>query len=64
MYSLMNYAEIALGTWYPMGGMHEIVKAMVELAHEKGVQINYEEEVQELVIKDVLEEQEDDQREC
>ncbi|MDQ1086547.1 NAD(P)/FAD-dependent oxidoreductase [Siphonobacter sp. SORGH_AS_1065] len=52
MYSLMNYAEIALGTWYPMGGMHEIVKAMVQLAHEKGVQINYEEEVQELVIKD------------
>ncbi len=50
MYSLMNYAEIALGTWYPMGGMHEIVKAMVKLAEEKGVQINYEEEVQELVI--------------
>lgn len=52
MYSLMNYAEIALGTWYPMGGMHEIVKAMVQLAQEKGVQINYEEEVQELVIKE------------
>ncbi|MGA0560429.1 phytoene desaturase family protein [Larkinella sp. VNQ87] len=39
MYSLMNYAEISMGTWYPMGGMHEIVKAMVKLAEEKGVKI-------------------------
>lgn len=39
MYSLMNYAEITMGTWYPMGGMHEIVKAMVSLAEEKGVKI-------------------------
>ncbi|GAB3810078.1 phytoene desaturase family protein [Spirosoma humi] len=39
MYSLMNYAEMALGTWYPMGGMYEIVKAMVSLAEEKGVKI-------------------------
>ncbi|MVM30711.1 phytoene desaturase [Spirosoma sp. HMF4905] len=39
MYSLMNYAEMALGTWYPMGGMHELVKAMVSLAEEKGVKI-------------------------
>ena len=37
LYSLMNYGEMALGTWYPMGGMHEIVKAMVSLAEEKGV---------------------------
>ncbi|MFD2572516.1 phytoene desaturase family protein [Spirosoma soli] len=39
MYSMMNYAEMAMGTWYPMGGMHEIVKAMVSLAEEKGVKI-------------------------
>lgn len=45
MYSLMNYAEIKLGTWYPMGGMHEIVKGMVELAQSKGVQIRYQAEV-------------------
>jgi phytoene desaturase len=40
LYSLMNYADIALGTWYPMGGMHEIVKGMVKLAEEKGVNIH------------------------
>ena len=48
MYSLMNYAEIALGTWYPMGGMHEIVKAMVSLAEEKGVKILLNQTVQKI----------------
>jgi phytoene desaturase len=38
LYSLMNYAEMAKGTWYPMGGMHEIIKGMISLAKEKGVQ--------------------------
>ncbi len=40
LYSLMNYADTKLGTWYPMGGMHEIVKAMVALAEEKGVEMH------------------------
>ncbi len=35
MYSLMNYAEISMGTWYPMGGMHEIVKGMVALPKKR-----------------------------
>lgn len=37
LYSLMNYADLQLGTWYPMGGMHKIVEGMVSLAEEKGV---------------------------
>ncbi len=45
LYSLMNYADMALGTWYPDGGMNEIVKAMVKLAEEKGVEIKLGEEV-------------------
>jgi phytoene desaturase len=45
MYSLMNYAEITMGTWYPMGGMHKIVEGMVRLAEEKGVKIHYNQEV-------------------
>lgn len=39
MYSLMNYADLALGTWYPKGGMHKIVEGMVKLAEEMGVKI-------------------------
>ena len=45
MYSLMNYADIALGTWYPLGGMHKIVEGMVALAKEQGVQILLDQEV-------------------
>jgi phytoene desaturase len=52
LYSLMNYAEIALGTWYPMGGMHEIVKAMVALAEEKGVNMQFNEAVKYIIVED------------
>ena len=50
LYSLMNYADIALGTWYPMGGMHKIVEGMVSLAEEQGVNIIYNAEVKSLDI--------------
>jgi len=50
MYSLMNYAEMAMGTWYPMGGMYEIVKAMVSLAEEKGVKLLLNQNVQKVDI--------------
>lgn len=45
LYSLMNYADLALGTWYPMGGMNEIVKAMVSVASEQGVKFRLNTEV-------------------
>lgn len=51
LYSLMNYADIALGTWYPKGGMHEIIAGMVSLAEEKGVKIRYDAEVEEIEIE-------------
>ncbi len=37
LYSLMNYADIKLGTWYPMGGMYEIIKAFEKICTEQGV---------------------------
>lgn len=39
LYSLMNYADIKLGTWYPEGGMKAVVDGMVELARDQGVKI-------------------------
>ncbi|MDF2156363.1 phytoene desaturase family protein [Algoriphagus sp. CAU 1675] len=54
LYSLMNYADIALGTWYPKKGMHEIISGMVALAEEKGVQIRYDAEVEEIEIENGL----------
>ncbi|PRY12714.1 phytoene desaturase [Pontibacter ummariensis] len=52
LYSLMNYADISLGTWYPMGGMHRIVEAMVSLAEEKGVRLLYNQDVQRLEVEE------------
>jgi phytoene desaturase len=50
LYSLMNYADMSLGTWYPMGGMHKIVEAMVSVAKEKGVKFIYNAEVVKLEV--------------
>ncbi len=41
LYSLMNYADVKLGTWYPQGGMYKIVEAMYSLAKELGVQFEF-----------------------
>ena len=48
LYSLMNYADIKLGTWYPQGGMHQIIQAMVRLAESLGVVIKYNHEVKNI----------------
>lgn len=45
LYSLMNYADIKGGTWYPKGGMHEIVKGMQRLAEDLGVRFEFNNEV-------------------
>jgi phytoene desaturase len=48
LYSLMNYADMSLGTWYPMGGMFKIVEGMVTLARELGVDIQLDSEVERI----------------
>ena len=45
LYSLMNYADIKLGTWYPEGGMYKVVEAMINLAKEEGVKFYSGEDV-------------------
>jgi len=50
LYSLMNYADMKLGTWYPMGGMHKIIEGFASLAEELGVNIKLGEEVTEVII--------------
>ena len=54
LYSLMNYADMALGTWYPMGGMYRIVDAMVQLAGEQGVNFQLSSTVQRLEMNGFL----------
>ena len=50
LYSLMNYADIKGGTWFPKGGMYQIVQAMYDLAVELGVRFCFEQDVKEIVI--------------
>jgi phytoene desaturase len=45
LYSLMNYADIQLGTWYPMGGMYSFFEAFETIAREQGVEILTDHEV-------------------
>lgn len=45
LYNMMNHADFVLGTWYPMGGMHELSKAMGQVAEKAGVKIHLNEEV-------------------
>ncbi len=51
LYSLMNYADIKLGTWYPKGGMFKIVEAMTSLAEELGVKFYCNHEVIEIKVE-------------
>jgi len=51
LYSLMNHADIVMGTWYPQGGMVRIVDGMVELAESMGVSFHYEAEVDRIGIE-------------
>ncbi|MEM1121725.1 MAG: FAD-dependent oxidoreductase, partial [Bacteroidota bacterium] len=51
LYSLMNYAGLKLGTWYPMGGFHKIVEGMERIAREQGVNIYKNEPVTQLAVQ-------------
>ena len=51
LYSMMNYADMKLGTWYPMGGMVEIVKAMKAVAEGLGVTFQFNEPVEQLLVE-------------
>jgi phytoene desaturase len=51
LYSLMNYADIKLGTWYPDGGMHKIVEGMTSLAKSLGVKFHLNTEVTKLNVE-------------
>ena len=37
LYTMMNYSALVQGTWYPKGGMYQIVNGMKELAGSLGV---------------------------
>lgn len=52
LYSLMNHADIDLGTWYPLGGMGKVMDAMQRIAEEQGAVIRTSEPVKRIIVKD------------
>jgi phytoene desaturase len=45
LYSLMNYADIQGGTWYPQGGIYSVVDAIYQVAVDQGVKFLFGQEV-------------------
>jgi phytoene desaturase (3,4-didehydrolycopene-forming) len=37
-YSLLQYTELAEGIWYPVGGFHRVIEALVEVGQRLGVE--------------------------
>lgn len=51
LYSLLGYADVNLGIWYPIGGFGSIVNAFENINKEYGVKIYKNEPVEEIIIK-------------
>ena len=49
LYSLMNYAGLKLGTWYPKGGFGKTVEAMKYIAEQHGVNFHFNAEVEKII---------------
>lgn len=54
LYSLMNYAGLKLGTWYPQGGFAKIIEGMAAVAREGGTKFHTNAPVEKIVIEDGL----------
>lgn len=50
LYSLMNYAGLKLGTWYPQGGFGKVIDAIAKIASQNGTKISVNAPVQEILV--------------
>jgi len=54
LYSLMNYAGLKLGTWYPIGGFGKVIEAMTKVAEINGTTFHFNAPVEKIVIENDL----------
>jgi phytoene desaturase len=47
-FSMMPYAELAHGVWYPKGGMYSIVETLTDLARQAGVEFSFNSTVERI----------------
>lgn len=51
LYSLMNYAGLKLGTWYPVGGFGKVVDAMKTVCEKFGVKFHFSRNIERIEIE-------------
>jgi phytoene desaturase len=51
LYSLMNYAALNLGTWYPQGGFGKVVDSIVEIACSQGTEFYFNSPVEKIIVE-------------
>ncbi|KAI7626457.1 Phytoene [Hortaea werneckii] len=51
-YSLLQYTELAEGIWYPVGGFHRVVQALVDVGERKGVEFRLGTAVERIVLSE------------
>ena len=51
LYSLMNYAGLKLGTWYPVGGFGKVIDAMMKVAENNGTNFHLNAPVEKIEIE-------------
>ncbi len=51
LFSLMNHADMTLGTWYPEGGMGAVVQAFADVARRQGADLRCDAPVSRIVIR-------------
>jgi len=48
LYSLMNYAELKLGTWYPQGGFGKVIDGFMAIARKNGVHFHFDSPIKKI----------------
>lgn len=51
LYSLMNYAGLKLGTWYPKGGFGKVVAAVKQVAEKNGASFHFNAPVDRIIVE-------------
>lgn len=51
-YSLLQYTELAEGIWYPVGGFHRVVEALVKIGEREGVDFRMETAVKKILLSE------------
>ena len=51
LYSLMNYAGLKLGTWYPIGGFGKVVESIEQICKKQGTTFHFNSPVQKIIVE-------------